>query len=286
MIKYWLTCIYLFAVYSTNAQIEYAESVYASGNYELAGVEYERLIFLNSDYNLRNQAILGKVESLKQLGKFNEAYSTSLRGNTYTQDSSTNDRLRYESVLCAYLAERYNDSYNQFKQLEYFSTNNQLVDASRVVAALSLNELGRWNEAKDIMASLKVKYDLGIDVNKLYHPRDYPKIRDVKKQQFSLALFPSFVMVREGEVTSGFASMLLKAFVLSYNVYHLLNGYYLNALVAGGTYALLYMGSTSQAGDALIINNNRKLQNYNSNLRNQILQSIEKNNKQLSLNPF
>lgn len=284
MIRFWLTCIYLFVAFSINAQIDYAESIYETGNYELAAVEFERAIYLSADQSEKNKAILGKVNSLKQQQRFKEAYYTTLRGNTYSPDSTINGQIRYESILTAYLGELYNDGYNQFKQLKYFHKNQLVTDRARIIAVLCLNELGRWDEAAEILTFINRKYELKIDLTEIYDSRKYPKIRDLEKQQFGLALFPSFILLREGELVSGLGSMLLKGMVLSYNVYHLINGYYLNALLAGGAYALLYAGSTSNASDALIINNNRKLQKYNTLLRQRILESIENGSNQLSLN--
>ncbi|TRX55992.1 hypothetical protein FNH22_17680 [Fulvivirga sp. M361] len=278
MKKYYWTFIFLYAAFSTNAQVKYADSLLTAGYTQVAAVEYERVLFETQDPEVRNEAILKKAFCYKLLGQYNEAYQNLLRANLFDENDSINDRLRYESVLTAFMASKYNDSYNQYVQFKYYSKDTALVDQAKVIAVLALNEQQKWGLASELVSELNESYSLKLDTAELFAVSKRPKIRNLKKQQLATTFFPGYVLVREGQVTSGLLSFTLKSGIVFSTFYHIIDKLYFTALLSGGMYNVFYAGSTEHAIESIKVNNQKKITRFNEKVSNSLFKALETSN--------
>lgn len=248
-----------------------------AGQYRMAGIEYERLLFRTPGGEVADRALLKKSVALKLQSRFEDAYLNLLRANFFGPSDSLNNQLRYEAVVNAFLAKRYDDAYNQYLQFRYFSKDTLLVDQSSIFVILGLNASQRWDEAEKELSQLNDKYDLGLNVSQLYAPAHRPRIRNLKKQQLAIMLIPGIVLIREGEVAAGLLSVTLKAATAAWMYHEFISEFYLNTVAAGGMYYLFYSGSSESAVTAIKDNNERKLSEYNKKLTNSILKAVKSN---------
>lgn len=270
--KYSLVCIFLFVPFLTKAQQNLADSLFSTQDYYQASLSYERALYVNDQPELRNSLLLKKTYCLKALGWHEEAYKNLLRANLFTDSDSSNFEHRYEIVLNAYLAGDYDIAYNHIKQLNHFIESDKLLLRAAYLEILILNEMLKWDEAKDRLAAYNTSHQVDINVDSLYKFLKKPKIRKLKKTE-SLATFaPGLVQVREGKVLQGLTSAAIRGSLIYYMALELGNHYFFSGFFSGAAlYYLFYQGGVKYAINVTQQHNAKKIEGYNREIRNILL---------------
>ena len=253
-----------------------ADSLFRIGNFYPAAVEYERNAFLSVNNSDRAISLLKKAECYKQLNNYSEAEKTTER-IIYTNLSDTLlAEARYQSALCSYLAGDFSNAESHLLQMHSFMKDSSLTKNSLPLYALVLNELQRWDEAKE--KTLKAinlseinsaqKDSLRKNVNALYVPQNYPRLKKLLKAQKMSAFLPGLGQLYAGYFWEGTASAFLNVASLGLSGYFIYETLYFTAVTAGtSVVSKFYLGGTNRLEYLVAKKNYKLLRNYNNQLK-------------------
>ncbi|MEL7001866.1 MAG: tetratricopeptide repeat protein [Bacteroidota bacterium] len=270
---------FLCAPFFTNGQSEFADSLFSAGDYNYAKLEYERVVFASTNRDVINNALLKKGYCLKNLGDYSEAYKTIERANLFGNNDTVNYIMRSEIALNAYLAGEYIVALNQILQIDYFTKDQEKKDQILFLKILCLNELQRWNEAKEIFTEYAKINDLQNDPNEVYSFLEKPKIRDPKKAEKLSYILPGVGQMYAGYFGKGLFSSLTQLVLVSFGAYSIYEGYFFTGAFTGiGLFYAFYSGGIRHARYLAEKKNAEKVEKYNARVRKVILDNEQKNN--------
>lgn len=266
--------------FAQNNLFRLADSLYSNADYKVAAIEYERICFLSDDNFSRTDALLKKAQCLKQLQKFSEAEDCLMRVNFFELNDTLTSIIRYQTALCAYLSENFTNAEFQLIQLHHFIKDSTLTQNSLVLYGLVLNELGKWNEAKDKIYRFVKLSDLSTGskdslfamLDMVYTPQLYPKLKKLKKAQLLSAFIPGSGQIYLGYPREGIVNALLQASALALTAYGIITQYYVTSLlVSYGLFQRFYTGGIKQLDYLVNKRNHFLLRDFNNKLKDEIL---------------
>jgi TM2 domain-containing membrane protein YozV len=254
--------------------------------YALAAVYYEKALF---EYNqhpevfsgdtlrrLTNRLLYQKIQCQKSLRSFEDAWQTVQRFDLSDPTELLQFKWRYESVLCGYLNQRYNEAYGQIQQTRFYITDSILTVPLDVLEILTLNELNRWEESKAVFRRYAARNQLSVNIDELYaFIRKSPKSPD--KAQLLSFLMPGLGQMYAGYPKQGMVSLGLQALSLGFGVYHILNRYYLIGFFTGaGLFQSFYFGGARRAGLMAEETNRKRKAKNNQKIRALLVENEQK----------
>jgi tetratricopeptide (TPR) repeat protein len=260
-----------------------ADSLSQVGQYALAATYYEKAIFeqsnIGNNVQIINELLFKKTQLLKAQKTFDEAWQTTQRFDLTDLSDSLQFRYRYESALCAYLSQRYAEAHNQLQQTRFYVRDTLLTEGLDVLEILTLNELERWTESKEIFSRYVSRNRLTINVEELYaFLKKKPKNPD--KAQLLSFLMPGLGQAYAGYWKQGLVSAGLQALALGFGVYHVLNRYYLIGFFTGaGLFQAFYFGGTRRAVLMAEETNRKRKARYNQQLRATLINAEQQKRK-------
>ncbi|GAB5537999.1 MAG: hypothetical protein Salg2KO_01020 [Salibacteraceae bacterium] len=229
--------------YSKETNIEYADSLRNEGLVSEAKLEYERIVFNAEDNTTRTLALIKKAQCHIDGREFGPAQSAASRITYFGLSDSLVYEARYTSSLSAYLNSDYTEAASQLLVVNQFLPAEYAIK-SKPLYALALNELRRWDEAKDELsdwinwhyAADSIQRDsLLSEVEAIYNHKNYPKYRDPKRADLWATVLPGSGQLYSGYVfdaaftalmvASGIGIALVGVFVVQYYVTGLIAGY-------------------------------------------------------------
>jgi len=227
------------------------------GQFDLAAVYYEKALFdqiqridsINPDaYRFTvNGLLLKKIQCQKYLKHFEDAWQTAQRIDLNEPNDSLQYRLRYEIALTGYLSQHYGEAHGQILQTRFYVRDSSLLSSLDVLEILTLNELERWTESKEIFRRYAARNRLTTDVEELYgFLKKKPK--SPEKAQLLSFVMPGVGQMYAGYPKQGIVSIGLQTLALGFGVYHFINKYYLiSFLSATNLFQIFYFGGAKRA---------------------------------------
>jgi len=269
--RFYLICIFLCVPFFTNAQLQLADSLFQAGDIYSAKLEYERIIFYNIYPELTNQAILRKSFCYKKLKQYDQSLLNLERANLFSSNDSLNFALRKEISLSAYLAGEFEIVQNQLAQINFYVEDTTFTAGLKYLEILTLNNLHKWEEARNMATTYNENYILGLKIDELYGTK-YPKVRTGNKFEYLATIFPGFVQAREGKVFDGIISAGLRGGALAWGLHQVLNDFIFSGIITGGgLYYIFYTGAIHYARELTKENNQRRIKEYNDLINSKIL---------------
>jgi len=258
---YCLIFIFLCGTYSTESYgqeasaFHKADSLLQSGKFRDAGLEYEYIVFRDSSWIVKNRALMGKAEALKQMGSFDKAQRSLERINFEVMDDSLQFIVRMQTALCAYLAGNFKDAESQLLQIDYYLGDSIYYKKSLPMRILVFNELRDYANAQRCVmefSNLMVQHHPGTEeINNefelLYSRRNVPKIKKPETAQLLSTFVPGLGQlyagypgeaVLSGLFTAGSLAMAGVAFYFKYWI----TGYF----VGLGLFQKFYFGGQTR----------------------------------------
>ncbi|WP_169704725.1 hypothetical protein [Runella slithyformis] len=262
------------------------DSLMAAGQFDLAAVFYEKDLFdrsqrtdsVNADtYRLVvNDLLLKKIQCQKYLKRFEDAWQTAQRMDLSEANDSLQYRLRYEVALTGYLSRHYGEAHGQILQTRFYVRDSTLLASLDVLEILTLNELERWEESKEIFRRYAVRNGITTDVEELYKFLK-KKPKSPEKAQLLSFIMPGVGQMYAGYPKEGLVSIGLQTLALGFGVYHVWHRYYLIGFFTGaGMFQAFYFGGARRA-ELMAEETNRKRKAKNNQLLRTVL--IESENK-------
>ena len=255
------------------------DSLYHSGKYFDASIEYERLIFKAESQASLYYYKYKKALCYKMLKEFDHA-TEELQSLYFTNaDDSLFQRVYYQQSLCLYLNGE--PSKALWKMDDYFHRRADTA-SYRIfmpVRLLCLNETFQWQEAKECYLRLiqmqnftpEKKAEMDQIVNNLYKKRNLPHIRSIKKAENLSRFFPGSGQIYAGQTSEGIINFLINASILAFSADQVLNSYYITGYLAGlGFFNKTYQGGIKRSGILASQKNRQLIANFNSEINTTI----------------
>ncbi len=279
-------CMFLLTVFSTKAftqTLESADSLFAIQQFDQASLMYERAIYERpGDAYFLATTLLSKTNCLKAQQKFEQIGSLLSRIELSVLSDSLKQEIYFQKALGYYLSDNFElaeknilPSFN----LESFHTNTQL--NSVLLYTFILDELGKWNQAHQVMSdyiqnnkmfTAENKIVLKQTLDSIYDPSLQPKLRSINKAKTLSLIFPGLGQAYNGNYSKGFLSLLLTSGSATFGVYNVLQANYITAATAG-VYLFLYFyfGGANQSGYIVPPKNYIRKRNYNDQLKSEMI---------------
>jgi TM2 domain-containing membrane protein YozV len=294
MNRFCLICKFLCVLFLINkaglAQVSFkGDSLMAAGQFEVAAVYYEKALFdqsqridsINTEaYRLiGNELLLKKIQCQKYLKHFEDAWQTAQRIDLNAPNDSLQYRLRYEVALTGYLSRHYGEAHGQILQIRFYVRDSSLLSSLDILEILTLNELERWAESKEIFRRYAVRNGMATDVEELYgFLKKKPK--SPEKAQFLSFIMPGVGQMYAGYPKAGIVSIGLQTLALGFGVYHVWHRYYLIGFFTGaGMFQAFYFGGARRAELMAEETNRKRKTKNNQRLRTVLIESENKKGK-------
>lgn len=260
----------------------FADSLKQAGRYDYASIEYERAYFYADDVSTRAAALLRKAECLKAVEKFDMAEKCLMRMNYFGLADSMTYQARYEAALCAYLAGHFANAESQLMQLFIPGSvkNPQLTAGALPIYTLVLNELQKWEEAKQkfhewvgfLDLPSHAKDSLYDHIENLYSKKNQPKLKKQGTAKVLSSIIPGSGQVYAGYFWEGVANAFLQGTTLLLTAYGIYTGYYITSVVVSfGLFQKFYAGAIVRTEYLVEKKNYELTRKYNDALKKKII---------------
>lgn len=248
------------------------DSLYAIKQYDEALLAFERIHYFNDENFLKIEALFKKAECLKQLKRFNDAERCLNRIYLTELPDSVSFKIRYQAALNAYLGSHFPDAESYLTQLFFYTTDSNLTNKALPLFALVLNELQKWNEAKEKLIQYKSNDSLTTALTALYNPKNIPKLKNLEKATLLSTLIPGSGQMYAGYFWEGLGNATLQVVYLGFTGVAIWQKYYVSSLFVGySTFFRFYQGGVVRTEYLVNKKNYELTRKYNDTLKTEIL---------------
>jgi hypothetical protein len=253
----------------------YADSLRGAGQYSLAAVEYERVIFEHPSPSVTAEAGMKRAACLKMENRYAAAATTLDAINTAGLSDSLRQDILFRSALNSYLAHEPAAAFSKLERLSYFYPGSAQKHDVLMMKILSLNELKQWQKAD----TLYRRFMLAFASDPVSYPDPYqqiPRLKDPEKAQRLAAYLPftGAGFFYAGKVGEGLLNIGLQTGLIAFAVYSGLTAHYITGVLIGvGGYASFYKGGTRRVKWLVERSNERKTLDFNTRVRTLLLQT-------------
>jgi tetratricopeptide (TPR) repeat protein len=278
------TFIFLCAIFTANkAQgiFRHADSLFVTGNYRNAAIEYERVIYLTNDLNITNHSVYNKAICYKNLGEYSKACQQLLRISYFGTSDSAQFLYHFEMAGCSFLAGKFEDTHSQLLQIRQYTKDSSFIKKILLLEALNNDELGDYSAAKE---SLTKYFEANFSASRAdslkhvfadyYSRRGLPRIKSQKLAEI-LEYLPGLGLLYAGYPVMGAFNFLLNAVCLTGGVYEIYYGFYFTGYFAGAAVlSKFYFGGRSLTEKMIVKRNYIEKRRFNDKVRNQLSMSF------------
>ncbi len=294
MDRFCLICRFLCVLFLTNSNAFgqdslTADSLMAVGQFDLASVYYEKVLFDRSRQPdaaasdayrvVINDLLRKKIQCQKYQKHFEDAWQTAQRIDLNEPNDTLQFGLRYEVALCGYLSGHYGEAHGQILQTRFYIADSTLFSPLDVLEILTLNELDRWAESKEVFKRYATRHQLSVNVDELYSFLK-KKPKSPEKAQLLSFIIPGVGQMYAGFPKEGLVSVGLQTLALGFGVYHVWHRYYLIGFFTGaGMFQAFYFGGARRAELMAEETNRRRKAKNNQKIRTVLIESENKKGK-------
>lgn len=256
IIKYYLICIFLCVPFLTKGKVvdsifSTADSLYENGDFFQAGIAYEYIVYTTASRETKVLAQIKRIDCFTQDGSFKEAQHYAEKVSLLQIPDSLQFIIRYKRALNAYLAGHFNEAKSHFLQLRFYHRENVFERDYYPVYLLTLNELKEWQTAKkewlawinQSNLALMQKDSLAQIVETLYHKKNIPKLKSIKRAKTYSTFIPGSGQIYAGYPLEGIFNLTIHLASLAFAAEEILAGFYITGYLGGfGLFQKLYFG--------------------------------------------
>lgn len=278
-------CIFHCEGFSSNKQQQLffkADSLFQKKEYQLAGIEYDRIAYLAPTNELRVISLIKKADCYLLRNNFLVAETCLLRIAYYDINDSLQYAARMATATAAYLNSNFDLAESQIIQIKNFVSDTSLYTKSLPLYALILNESNRWEEAQQTLLqyinsnqliSATQKSTLINEVNTFYTKKNIPKLKSVEKAKNLSTLLPGTGQLYLGYVGEGIANVSFQLIGLGFTGLCIWQKYYVTgALVGFSFFQKFYAGGITRTVFLANKRNYKVKRKFNDEAKNIILQ--------------
>ena len=247
----------------------FADSLFAAGDYELAAVEYERCVYNAESRQVATDALKGKAESLKRLGRYGRAADAIQRFAASYHDFQ-------QLALCRYLDGDFTAAAFAVDRCEI--VHDTLGEDMLLLKMLALNEQALYDSAHAVAAMLVEQHraatgdDIAHLVDSIYSST--PRLKN-ERLAWYLSLVPGLGHLYAGECGLGAAAFVMNAAVLAFGVWQVLEGCYVTAYMGGaGLLSVTYPGTMRSAEYYVRKTNHQRTSTFNRGAKDAVMSAV------------
>lgn len=252
-IRFFLICIYLLGISSTNIEAQgfyKADSLFNSKKYLRSAIEYERVVFYSKDMKEVIKAKYKKALCYRNLNNHERAVGELQTINIRFVKGDLRIKIIYEKVLNLYCLERFNEALINIDKVLFFEKDPNKFKDLIPYRVLCLNSLRKWKKAKEVFVECVEGMDLDTDTKKayldeiegMYGKKGVPKYYNPETAADWSRFIPGAGQFYSGHIKEGIFAMGLNASFAAIGLYHLYYEYYCTAYVFG--FGMLYEAYT------------------------------------------
>lgn len=279
-IKYCLIFIFLCKSFTTRCDtivsgFNYADSLFNSGKFESAALEYERIYFVSSESQVKSLALLKKSYCLKKTGNFESALNALNRSENEKPSDSLMYIINQEHALISFLNNDYTRAELILNQLDQESSDSLKQYDYMYLKIIVLNELLKWDESSLLLKKYFGHRNIILDSQTENSLFSQPRLLSSKTAKILSYLIPGSGQIYSGHVLRGITSLGLQGSALIYAIIALQKSFYLSAIFTGfGLFQMFYLGGVRYSVYLVDKENAKKIFEYNKRIRDFVL-SIE-----------
>jgi hypothetical protein len=274
-IKFYLIFIFLCVRFSIDGQehvFSRADSLFNTGEFQLAALEYERAIYLTGKGRIKNTGRFKKSNCYKQMGEHGKALDELGQISLFTIKDSARYKVFKEQAIVAYLGGDFNLSYSKIKQIENLSKGNDYIQNLWPFKIIVLNETREWEKAREVLLDhapeITENEELHVLLEMYEHP---PRLKNPSTAKW-LSYIPGLGHLYAGYPLEGMASFGINLAFLSFGAYQIYLGYYLTGYFIGaGGLSEFFFGSRARAGYLVERKNHHRVREYNNTIKEILL---------------
>ncbi|WP_319591466.1 hypothetical protein [uncultured Draconibacterium sp.] len=285
IIKFFFSFIFLCGIsLISNSAVLKADSLYASGNYFEASIEFERQIFQGNAENDINRLRYKKALCYRNMKDFGRA----LNALQPTYFSNPNDSLYrfvcYEQALCYYLNNEPARALWKIDEYLHRSSDSTNFSVFLPIKILSLHETYKWNEAKQSFIEFIELQQFGLEKEtalkllaaELYSKKNRPRIKSLKAAKTWSRFIPGSGQIYAGKSGEGITNFLINASVLTFAGFQVYNGFYITGYLVGlGFFNKTYHGGMKRAEVIASQKNKQHMVEFNREVNQEIISIID-----------
>ncbi|WP_229368479.1 hypothetical protein [Fibrisoma limi] len=204
------------------------------------------------------------------MGRYNTAvtFINSQFSNSYPD--SVRYQLRYQQILCAYLAGQFENTRSLLERLPVEHPGAPYSPLLECIRVFTLNELHRWAEAA--VAYREAIGRLGADTTSDDPYRRLPKLKRESKAQWLSTFLPGAGQLYAGKPGEAILSILVQSAGLYFGVTSFLNAYYLSAWGVGAAlFGSFHAGGVRRSQALVRQYNQRQISAFNERVKKRLL---------------
>ena len=252
-----MTLIFLCGIYTGNSQdiFHKADSLFSAGHFQLSGLEYEWLIYSSSDRATEARAVLGRVQSYKQLGLYELALDYIDKANMFGLPDSTSANIIYESLLINYLSESYPEIQSRYLMGRQVLKTSRFDKTAKLLLCLGYLKSGDWDKVTESARSFLIA-DVNTDSGDslisvfegLYEPGNIPRMKNPNTARILSMIIPGSGQIYSGYIGDGFLNFGLHLAALGGAGIAFSQGLFITGWLGGfGLLQKLYFGGVKRA---------------------------------------
>jgi len=257
IVRYCLMLIFLCGIYTGRSQdiFNLADSLLMAGEYQKSGLAYEWIIYSGTTPEEEARAVLGRIQSYKNLELFDEAceYLDQLPAHEFSD--SIRSELLYETLLVNYLSGNYEEVQSRFLMGRTILQNSGLYSDSQLLQCLSQMKSARWklahSSAESYIGSIAPPEENEALIEKFHTLLDttnLPAHRNPNTARILSMIIPGSGQIYAGYPGNGLASLGLHILAMGGAIISFTQGLYITGWIGGfGLLQRLYFSGIENA---------------------------------------
>ncbi len=275
-----MICIFLCVPFLTNAANKglavFADSLFQQGQYQEAGLLYERAVFLAKGGTGKATALLKKSMCQKMLNSHGKALKSLQRVNTIGLPDSLHSEVLYQLALNAYLSGKFSESVFYAQQIRLYGlpdTSSPRIYLVRAMAWLEKQEYEKsYEAARSAITRLRlkpVKQDSFLkSLHKIYLPGNLPRFKKEEKAVWLSTFMPGSGQMYAGRPGEGIFNLLIHLGTLAFAAEEIYFGYYVTGYFGGlALFQRFYFGNTKRAAELVRQYNEKEMARFSGEVK-------------------
>ena len=284
IIKFFFSFIFLCGISSiSNSAVLKADSLFDSGNYFEASIEYERLVFQGDADTDLNWLRYKKALCYRKMNDFGRAINA-LQTTYFTDPSDSLYRfVCYEQSLCYYLNNERARALWKIDEYFHRSSDSTNFGVFLPIKILSLHEAYKWEEAEqNFVEFIELQHftpeketALKQMATELYSKKNRPRIKSLNAAKNWSRFIPGSGQMYAGKSGEGIVNFLINASVLTFAGVQVYNGFYITGYLVGlGFFNKTYHGGMKRAEVIASQKNKQHMVEFNREVNQELISII------------
>jgi hypothetical protein len=268
----WIFVFLCSRLWAGNPETIIADSLFRSGSWANAALEYERVVFNSKDSSLIQYALMQKGFCYKAQQNFSEAFYAFKRVPKPGLPDFLLSRLYYETVVSGYLAGNIYAAQIALTELDYYVKDSIAKKETLFLHVLVLTELERWEEAAVKFEEYARYRNFKSDTVELVRRAEDLELKSPDKAGYLSLIIPGLGQTYAGKPWRGLSSLLITGGLTAFTVIGFQQGFIFSPVFTGiGLFLRFYAGGARYAHKLAEEKNKMTILSYKKEIRDLVL---------------